>query len=309
MALISVLMPVFNVERFVSEAIESVLEQTFVDFELVIIDDASSDNTVDIVKKYQKKDKRIVLVENKVNVGISKALNKGLQISCGKYIARADGDDIMHPERLYRQYLYLESNPEFALVGCWIKNINENGVLLGECQYPCSHDDITKLVKWTSPVLHVWLCRSSIYDLFGGYRDTNPAEDYDFLLRCISQGFKVANIPFFGAYIRLRQGNTLSVLSLNQRKIFNYLYKLYLQGKINDSNTLCLFNKPEIKASRVMEKLHLNSTKFLRAGFETNNLKQKILYFALSLISPYTAMDIYRRLRFKLELKKVRLED
>lgn len=306
MALISVLMPVFNVERFVSEAIESVLEQTFADIELVIIDDASSDSTVDIVKKYKKKDKRIVLVENKVNIGISRALNKGLSLCSGKYIARADGDDIMHPERLYRQYSYLESNPEFALVGCWIKNIDEKGNLLGECQYPCCHDDITKLVKWTSPVLHVWLCRSSIYNLFGGYRDTNPAEDYDFLLRCISQGFKVANIPFIGAYIRLRQGNTLSVLSLKQRKIFNYLYKLYQDGRINNSNDLCLFSKPEIKTSRVMEQLHLNSTKFLVAGFETNNLKRKILYFSLSLISPYTVVDIYRRLRFKRELKKIR---
>lgn len=304
MVSVSVLMPVFNVQEFIQDALDSVLKQTFSDFELVIVDDASTDDTVKIIEKYKAIDSRIILVENRKNVGISKALNNGLAVCSGKYIARIDGDDLMDPERLARQYQFLEDNPDHALVGCWVKNIDVNGALIGECRYPCVHSEIISAVKWTSPVLHIWMARKSVYNLFGGYRDTNPAEDYDFLLRCISRGFQVANLPFFGAYIRLRHGNTMSFAALKQRKAFNYLYRLYLSGGINDSNNLCLDGKSEIEISPAASRIHQLSTYFLRRGFERRNSITSYFYFMLSLISPYTIQDIYRRVMFKCAIKK-----
>ncbi|MFM7967756.1 glycosyltransferase family 2 protein [Aeromonas sp. A-5] len=309
MVSVSVLMPVFNVEEYISETLDSILSQSSIDFELVIIDDASTDNTVSVVDRYRSIDSRIKFIKNERNLGISGALNKGLAVCTGEYIARVDGDDLMSPERLIKQYDFLEKNRDHALVGCWVKNINVNGDIIAECKYPCDHAAITSMLQWTSPVLHIWMARKSVYDSLGGYRNTNPAEDYDFLLRCIAKGLKVANIPFYGAFIRLRQGNTLSVASLKQRKAFNYLYSLYKLGAINNSNHMDLNEVDELKVTYLMNRIHLLSSKFLSAGFERRNSYKKYVYFFLSLISPYTIQDIYRRLMFKRALRKYRGEE
>ncbi|MDD2913253.1 MAG: glycosyltransferase family 2 protein, partial [Candidatus Pacebacteria bacterium] len=107
---ISIIMPVYNVETFLSEAIESVLNQTFYDFEFVIINDGSTDNSLEIIKNYEKKDSRIVLLDNKENLGITKSLNIGLNKARGEYIARMDGDDISEKERIEIQYDFLKKN-------------------------------------------------------------------------------------------------------------------------------------------------------------------------------------------------------
>lgn len=309
MVSVSVLMPVFNVEEYISETLDSILSQISIDFELVVIDDASTDNTISIINRYREVDSRIKLVKNEINLGISESLNKGLALCTGKYIARADGDDLMSPERLVKQYCFLERNRDHALVGCWVKNIDVNGVVIAECKYPCDHTAITSMVKWTSPVLHIWMARKSVYDSLGGYRNTNPAEDYDFLLRCIAKGLKVANIPFYGAFIRLRQGNTLSVASLKQRKAFNYLYSLYKSGVINNSAHLDLNEVEGLKSTYLMNRIHNLSSSFLSSGFERRSSYKRYAYFILSLISPYTIQDIYRRLMFKRALRKYREEE
>ncbi|MFQ2414361.1 glycosyltransferase family 2 protein [Aeromonas caviae] len=306
MVSVSVLMPVFNVEEYISEALDSILSQTSIDFELVVIDDASTDSTVSVIERYMSIDSRIKLIKNEKNLGISGSLNKGLAICTGEYIARADGDDLMSPKRLVKQYEFLEKNLDHALVGCWVKNIDVNGEIIGECKYPCDHTAITSMIKWTSPVLHIWMARKSVYDSLGGYRNTNPAEDYDFLLRCIAKGLKVANIPFYGSLIRLRQGNTLSVASLKQRKAFNYLYSLYKSGGINNSNHIDLNEIDSLQSTHLMSRIHLLSSTFLKSGFEKRDSYKKYVYFFLSLISPYTIQDIYRRLMFKRAIKKYR---
>ena len=103
---ISVLMSVYNGEKYLREAIDSILNQTFTNFEFIIIDDASTDDSNAIIKKYT--DKRIKLVENPQNMGLTKSLNRGLKISLGKYIARLDSDDLAFPNRLKEQYEFME---------------------------------------------------------------------------------------------------------------------------------------------------------------------------------------------------------
>ena len=115
--LISVLMPVYNSEKYVAEAIESILCQTYKDFEFIIINDASTDSSLKIIAKYAKQDKRIKLINNKKNVKISASLNKGLSIAKGKYIARMDSDDISLPSRFELQTKFLADNPAVGIVG------------------------------------------------------------------------------------------------------------------------------------------------------------------------------------------------
>ena len=127
---ITVLMPVYNVEKYVGAAIESILTQTFEDFELLIIDDASTDHTYDIISQYN--DKRIRKIRNHTNIGIASSLNLGLSMTNSIYVARMDGDDISKPTRFEKQIAYMKSNPDLGILGSHMELINENNVILKE---------------------------------------------------------------------------------------------------------------------------------------------------------------------------------
>ena len=113
---ISVIMPAYNAEKYISEAIESILNQTFTDFEFIIINDGSKDDTAKIVKDYAEKDKRIKFIDNKENQGIVVVLNQGLSLACGEYIARMDSDDISHQDRFEKQVAYMDTHSECGVL-------------------------------------------------------------------------------------------------------------------------------------------------------------------------------------------------
>ncbi|HEY8781554.1 MAG TPA: glycosyltransferase [Mucilaginibacter sp.] len=123
MAALTVLMPVYNSERFLAEAIDSILNQTFADFEFLIIDDCSTDNSVSIIKSYS--DRRIRFYQNQINLGISPTLNKGIELAKTELIARMDSDDVSYPERLQKQYDFIAANPDGALYSCWVRVIDQ----------------------------------------------------------------------------------------------------------------------------------------------------------------------------------------
>ncbi|HKQ33129.1 MAG TPA: glycosyltransferase family A protein, partial [Thermodesulfobacteriota bacterium] len=118
---VTVLMTVYNGEKFLNEAIDGILNQTFRDFEFLIINDGSTDGSREIIKSY--KDPRINLVDNESNIGLTASLNRGLSLAGGEYIARQDADDISLPERLEKQISILERNPDIALLGSWYLEI------------------------------------------------------------------------------------------------------------------------------------------------------------------------------------------
>lgn len=107
---VSVLMPVYNSQRYLKTSIESILGQTFQDFEFIIIDDGSTDGSWKIIEKCKQKDERIVALRNKQNIGTSRTLNRGLSIATGKYIVRMDADDWSYPERIEKQYEYMQKH-------------------------------------------------------------------------------------------------------------------------------------------------------------------------------------------------------
>lgn len=122
--LVTVLMPVYNTEKYISEAIDSVLGQTYEDFEFLIIDDGSTDNSVEIINSYS--DKRIRLEKNIKNIKLISTLNKGIGLAAGKYICRFDSDDICYPTRIEKQVHFMETNPEFVACSSWIENFYED---------------------------------------------------------------------------------------------------------------------------------------------------------------------------------------
>jgi len=132
---VTVLMTVYNGEKYLAEAIDGILNQTFRDFEFLIINDGSTDGSREIIKAY--KDPRINLVDNERNIGLTASLNRGLRLAAGEYVARQDADDISLPERLEKQISILERNREVALLGSWYLEIDESGNPLREYRLPC----------------------------------------------------------------------------------------------------------------------------------------------------------------------------
>ncbi|MDQ3534128.1 MAG: glycosyltransferase [Bacteroidota bacterium] len=122
---ITVLMPVYNAEKYLKEAIDSILNQTHLDFEFLIIDDGSTDSSIEIINSYN--DSRIRLVQNEQNFGITYSLNRGIHLASNELIARMDADDISHPTRLEKQYMYAQKYPEIALISAWIRRISSDG--------------------------------------------------------------------------------------------------------------------------------------------------------------------------------------
>lgn len=123
MTLVSILMPVYNAEKFIVEAIQSLLNQTYTNIEIIIVDDGSEDETVPLIKTFD--DKRIQLILLGTNQGVSKALNFGLSLTKGEYIVRMDADDISHCERVERQFNFMNQNPQYGISGTLVKKFNE----------------------------------------------------------------------------------------------------------------------------------------------------------------------------------------
>ena len=186
MSKISVVMPTYNAERYVKEAIESVLNQSFGDFEYIIVDDGSSDDTMSIIRSFS--DKRIKIFENKHDfIG---SLNIGIRSASGKYIARMDADDLMYCERLKIQYKIMEEEPELAVCTSWVRTFGENiaGNILpsyvGVLKYPLYH-----LLQGNFLFHPTALIRTSfLYEHILEYQNYEFAEDYKLWVEIAKRG-------------------------------------------------------------------------------------------------------------------------
>lgn len=225
--IISILMPVYNVENYIDEAIESILNQTYQNFELIVVDDCSTDNTYEHVEKYSRNNSKVKLFKNNENMKICKTLNRALSEAKGDYIARMDGDDISTPDRLEVLMGYLEKHKDISLVGSYLIGIDEKSEQFNYKKYPLSNKYIQMSNKYISSVSHFWLTYKSVYEALEGYRNIPYAEDYDFLLRGQLLGFKYANVDEYLYLYRLRQGNTVSANGLIQRKTVRYVQMLH----------------------------------------------------------------------------------
>lgn len=229
--LISILMPTYNVEKYIEEAVRSIINQTYRNFELIIVDDCSSDRTFDILKKLKAEDKRIKLYRNETNSKICKTLNKALSYATGSYIGRMDGDDISEPERFEVLKKYLDTHPQIALVGSNLISIDEYGHEFSRKKYICTSKGIEVGNHFITSVSHFWLARRDIYKVLKGYREVPFVEDYDFLLRGELQGYRYANVDRYLYRCRIRTGNTGSSNGLRQRKAVKYIQKLHKKEK------------------------------------------------------------------------------
>ena len=194
---VSVLMPVYDAESDVARAVDSILGQTFSDFELLVLDDGSRDRSLEIVERVCGDDPRVRLFRN-THAGLTVRLCEGVAAARGEFIARQDADDISRLERFEHQVLFLESHPEVSVVGAGSLTIDPDGMPIRERPVPLDHDAIEALLLQGrgDAILHsaTLFRRTHLIDA-GGYRpETEPAEDVDLYLRLAERG-RLANLP------------------------------------------------------------------------------------------------------------------
>lgn len=204
---ISVILPLYKDYRFLNEAIDSVLNQTYKDLELIIICDNPDKYINEILNNYQKRDSRIrVYYCNQL--GLTASLNLGCSVARGQYIARMDADDISLPDRLKKQLDFIESHPEIGIVGTWIQLIDERGLFERNVHFPTLHNSITFELIFLDCIAHpTVMMKRDIAKALGYYRlDANRCEDYDLWVRaCLST--KIANMPEMLLKYRLHDKN------------------------------------------------------------------------------------------------------
>ncbi len=307
--LISVLIPTYNVEKYIRSAINSVINQTYINFEIIVVDDGSSDQTFSILEEIKKNEPRLKLFKNEKNLGIVKTLNFGLSVSRGEYIVRMDGDDLCHPKKIEKQLDCLLKNENIALIGCDVMSIDENNNILNYIKTSHNVKCTKKTLNYISPVLHIWMCKKEIYNILGGYRELGGSEDYDFLLRLDNLGYTFYNLPFFGYSVRLRSGNTQTTRGLYQRKIVYYIRKLYEERKrCNNKDSFDIISRDKFtRSNRLIEKLHFIAVKntYKALAYKgSGNYFMFIFFFILSLISPYQIRFYMENILVKYYLNK-----
>jgi len=257
---VSVLMPNYNCEKYLPEAIESILGQSFTDFEFIIIDDGSSDNSWEIIQEYTKKDERIVAIKNEENLWISWNRNKLLEMAQWKYIVWQDSDDLSTLDRIEKQYNYMKDHPEVWICGWWLQFFDENWNS-SQRLYAESDSEIRKTIFKYSP-LSQWASMYLLKAIRGAWwydSKLTTAEDLDLSFR-IWQNYKFANIK--QVVLHYRQHNSDTHRNLKQMEINSI--------KIRFKN-----NKSEFYAMSFWDKLY-NSLQYLSVYLIPSKLKIKL---------------------------------
>jgi len=222
--LISVVLPVFNGGKFLVESIESILRQTFNDFELIILDDGSTDMTPDILREYQARDARITLVTQR-NLGLAATLNEGIRLARGKWIARMDSDDIALPQRFEKQMVQIDQT-DSDICGCWAKPFGSTNVQIQK--HPSTDQAIKMALLFGSPFVHPTvimrreLAKQLCYD-----NAWDKAEDYDLWERAARAGWKMTNVPELLLLYRLHALQVSSESALQQHILTQKIRRRY----------------------------------------------------------------------------------
>jgi glycosyltransferase involved in cell wall biosynthesis len=188
--MLSIIMSVYNNEKTLSLAINSILNQTYKEFKFIIVDDCSTDNSVEIIQEYQKQDSRIVLIKNESNLGLPKSLNKAIEVSKYDYIARIDGDDICMLDRFEKQMAYIKSNPHIDILGTGAILIDQQGIDVGKVLMPESDEEIKKAIRYKNPMIHpsIIMKKSVLEELSGYDENLRKAQDLDLWSRAVDSG-------------------------------------------------------------------------------------------------------------------------
>ncbi len=238
--MVSVLLPVYNAEKYLHEAITSVLQQSYKDFELIIINDGSSDKSDEIIRSF--KDPRIRYLINEQNIKLIKTLNRGIDEALGKYIARMDADDICMPDRFLRQVEFLEANNDYVMCGSWARIIDGEGNITGRIKRIDTDGMIRSNMLFTTPFLHPTVMIRTEALKKERYSDVAlHCEDLELWIRLAANGdAKFKNLPYFLLEYRWHTTNVsvqnAEFQSVHRRKLI-VPYVERLVGQMSEEET------------------------------------------------------------------------
>lgn len=298
--LISVIMSVYNEkENWLIWSIESVLEQSYKNFEFIIILDNPDNIKLDnIVQKYCKRDSRIRYFKNEKNIGLVKSLNIALTHVKSDFIARMDADDVSLPLRFEKQMSFMKDHSDIDFIGARCINIDEKGKeIYRDSKIPEDMKLIKSCLENVDFINHpTWLFKKKCAEKLGGYREIPCAEDYDFLLRLITNGFKLANTNEFLVKYRIRKDGISKSNSLHQLLYSKHVVEMYKSrlkyGLINESRQQ-LFN---IKIDEAEERRYSLALEELTKSKE---YKKKNEFYRIYLITKSYMSSKYLRMLIK----------
>lgn len=208
--LVSILMPVYNAEKYLGKTLESIQSQTYKNWELLAIDDWSTDRSYEILLDFAKKDNRVRVYRNGKHRGVAGAANLALSMVKSDYVARMDADDLMHPERISKQLKFLENNPNVVIVGSQCILIDQFGQKIGEKKFPINNNEIMKMIFRSIPIQQpaMMINRGLLPKDFIAYdQKKNTAEEVELLFKLFKYG-EAVNLPDFLHFYRLHDKNT-----------------------------------------------------------------------------------------------------
>lgn len=278
--LISVIMPVYNPGVFLVDAIESILNQTYKNFEFIIVDDASTDNSWKIIKSYAKTDKRIKCFRNPINLGVSLTSNIAISKAKGKFIARMDSDDVSAPTRFQKQVKFLLKHPKTIIVGGQCTIIDESGQTIGYKTFPLSpHSALLDMLFWAVPIQqgYMMINRSLLPKNFVWYQANKTSAEEINLFFNLSRYGEFANLPE-NLYFYRQINNSLS--HLNPKKTFYLTLQSRLQAVQNGfqpSFKAWILNFAQIIAVAILPAPAIYQLWYLLRGVSQLKLKLAIL--------------------------------
>lgn len=276
--LISVVMPCYNALPYLHEALESILNQTYTNLEIICINDGSTDNTLEELEKYAKKDSRIHIINNETNLKLIASLNKGIELAKGEFIARMDADDISKERRLELQYEFLRKNKHIDIVSTGADFISESGLLLTNSRPRNIHFENSLFVSFLfRPIGHAELLgKSKVFkeNLFKKSPHTLHTEDYELWTRLLRKGYKLANIRESLYSVRVNSQSVSRKFTALQDDNFvstaHIHYETYFEEKIDRNITRVIVNRINKEVSTKNWKDGTKKLKELKRLFKKN---------------------------------------
>lgn len=294
---ISVIMSVYNGETYLREAIESVRKQSFTDWELVVINDCSTDSTEKILAEFAAEDERIKVHTNEVNLKLPASLNKAVSLSGGKYIARMDADDICLPDRFEKQYKFMEENSDVALSSCRFMTVKNGVYMSGGAGGRCDCEAIKAMLLVANPILHPGvIARAEVLKKFNYDTTLTCTEDLELWTRMIREKQKIQILPECLLIYRLHDKQITSTTLERQHTEVLKIQKKYYGALLEEMDEkmqqfyisgIYFTEKPDISE-------YLEYAKWLRKKTAANFDKKAVEYALLEVLAEYKRCGVQK---------------
>lgn len=295
---ISVIMSVYNGETYLAQAIESVIAQTFKNWELVIINDCSSDSTGKILADFASKDERIKVHTNEVNLKLPTSLNKAISLCEGKYIARMDADDICLPDRLKKQYDFMEKNQDVALSSCRFMTVKNGVYMSGGAGGRCDNKALCAMLLVANPILHPGvIARAEVLKRFNYDTTLTCTEDLELWTRMSMENQKMQILPECLLIYRLHDKQiTSTTLERQHTEVLKIEQKYYssLIGQMNEEMQKFYISGIYFNEIANIHKF-LDYAKWLRKVANKNFDRSTINYVLLEVLAEYKRCGISKQ--------------